>query len=191
MKPRCHSVGVAGHALHGGFGFSSHTYGLALDWIVGATVVLANGTVVEASESENKELFWALRGAGSNFGIVASFRFKTFAAPSELTTFDVVLPWQNASAIVAGWASLQDWLGAGGMPKEMNMRLLGNGWQTTLQGMYYGNASALRRDIDPLLVKLNATLSNAEETDWMGAISHYAYSRTIDITRPYSQVRTE
>jgi FAD/FMN-containing dehydrogenase len=163
---------------------------LALDWIAGATVVLANGSVVEASESENQELFWALRGAGSNFGIVASFRFKTFPAPPELTTYEVNLPWRNASAMVAGWASLQDWLSTGGMPKEMNMRLLGNGYQTVLQGMYHGNSTALRTAIQPLLTRLNSTLSNVEQSDWMGAFSHYSYSRTIDITGPYNQVST-
>ncbi|KAK1773163.1 hypothetical protein QBC45DRAFT_102386 [Copromyces sp. CBS 386.78] len=63
----CPGVGVGGHSLHGGFGFSSHTYGLAVDWIAAATVVLANSTVVTASPTENPDLFWALRGAGSNF----------------------------------------------------------------------------------------------------------------------------
>ncbi|KAK4128995.1 Glucooligosaccharide oxidase [Parathielavia appendiculata] len=186
----CPGVGVGGHALHGGFGFSSHTYGLALDWIVGATVVLANGTVVETSETQNKDLFWALKGAGSNFGIVASFRFKTFPAPTELSTYVVNLRWTNASAIAEGWASLQDWLKTGGMPREMNMRLFGNGFQTQLQGMYHGNSSALRTAIQPLLTRLNATLSSVEQDDWMGAFAHYAYSQQIDITRPYSATET-
>jgi FAD/FMN-containing dehydrogenase len=181
-------VGVAGHALHGGFGFSSHTYGLALDWLVGATVVLANGTVVNASDTENQDLLWALRGAGSNFGIVASLRFKTFPVPANVTTFEVNLAWRNASAIVTGWGKLQDWLKAGGMPKEMNMRLLGNGFQTQLQGMYHGNSSALKTSIQPLLDKLGSTLSNAKEYGWMEAFEHYSYSDKIDIIGPSHQV---
>ena len=62
------SVGVSGHVLHGGFGMASNTHGLALDWVIGITVVLANATVVECSESQNSDLFWAMLGAGSNFG---------------------------------------------------------------------------------------------------------------------------
>ncbi|KAL2259992.1 hypothetical protein VTK26DRAFT_6156 [Humicola hyalothermophila] len=187
----CPGVGVSGHALHGGFGFSSHTHGLALDWVAGATVVLANGSAVEASETENPDLFWALRGAGSNFGIVASWRFKTFPEPANLTVYEVNLPWKNASDIVEGWGKLQSWLEEGGMPEEMNMRLFGNSWNTQLQGMYYGNASALETAIQPLLDLLpNATLSNVKEHDWMGAFKHYSYSSEIDITRPYRQVET-
>jgi len=180
-------VGVSGHSLHGGFGFSSHTHGLAVDWIAGATVVLANATVVNASETENQDLFWALRGSGSNFGVVASFRFKTFAAPSLVTTFEINLPWSNATAIADGWGQLQNWLKAD-MPAELNMRVLGNGFQTQLQGMYYGNSSTLKTAVQPLLGKLNSTLSNVQESGWMDAFGHYAYSQEIDITRPYSQV---
>jgi FAD/FMN-containing dehydrogenase len=174
--------------LHGGFGFSSHTHGLAVDWIDGVTVVLANGTAVNASETENQDLFWALRGSGSNFGIVSSFRFKTFAAPPNVTAFNVNLAWRNASNIVKGWTDLQDWLEAGLMPEEMNMRLLGNSWQTQLQGLYHGNESTLRTAIKPLLETLNATVSGVREYDWMGGIEHYAYSPEIDITRPHEQV---
>lgn len=155
--------------------------------MAGATVVLANATVVNASETENQDLFWALRGSGSNFGVVASFRFKTFAAPSLVTTFEVNLAWNNASAIADGWGRLQDWLKVD-MPAELNMRVLGNGFQTQLQGLYYGNSSNLKTAVQPLLGKLNSTLSNVKESGWMEAFQNYAYSQQIDITRPYSQV---
>lgn len=158
--------------------------------MTGATVVLANATVVNASETENRDLFWALRGAGSNFGIVASWQFKTFSPPVNVTTYEVNLSWKNASAIVSGWKTLQDWLKSGGMPKEMNMRLLGNSWQTQLQGQYHGNSSALTIAIQPLLDKLNSTLSNVKESGWMEAFEHYAYFNEIDITRPHQQAET-
>lgn len=186
----CPGVGVAGHSLHGGFGFSSHTHGLAVDWIVGATVVLANATVVETSETENPEIFWALRGAGSNFGIVTSFRFKTFAAPSQVTAFQVNLPWNSASAIVSGWSALQDWLKSGGMPKEMNGRVFGSPSQTQLQGLYHGSSAQLRTAIQPLLTRLGASLSNAQQYDWMGAFSYYTYGQQVDVSRPYNLVET-
>ncbi|KAK3896906.1 Reticuline oxidase [Staphylotrichum tortipilum] len=185
----CPAVGVSGHSLHGGFGFSSHTHGLAVDWIAGATVVLANGTAVNASDTENTDLFWALRGSGSNFGVVAAFKFKTFAVPSLVTTFEINLPWTNASAIVDGWGKLQDWLKVD-MAEELNMRILGNGYQTQLQGLYYGNSSSLKTAVQPLLTKLSTTLSNVQELDWMTAFQHYSYSQETDITRPYSQGET-
>lgn len=160
-----------------------------MDWIAGATVVLANGTVVETSKTQNPDLFWALRGAGSNFGIVTSFKFNTFAAPSQVTAFQVNLPWNNANSIATGWAAMQDWLAAG-MPKEMNMRVFGSGGQTQLQGLYYGDSNSLRTAIQPLLSKLGASLSNAQQYDWMGAFRYYTYSSQVDVTHPYNVVST-
>ena len=70
------SVGVPGFTLGGGIGWTARKYGLAADNLVSAEVVLADGRVVNASANENADLFWALRGAGANFGIVTSFEFK-------------------------------------------------------------------------------------------------------------------
>lgn len=184
------SVGVAGHSLHGGFGFSSHTHGLAVDWIQSATVVLANATVVEASETVNPDLFWAIRGSGSNFGIVSTFKFRTFAAPSQVTVFSVNLPWNSGSAIATGWAAMQDWIVAGNMPKEMNFRVFGSPSQTQLQGMYHGDSNSLRTAIQPLLSKLGASLSQAQQQDWMGAFTYYTYgsANAVDVSYPYNMV---
>jgi FAD/FMN-containing dehydrogenase len=77
---------------------SSHKYGLATDWIVGMTVVLANGTIAHTSATENPGLFWALRGSGSNYGVVASYEFNTFAAPSQVTYFSMPAKWNTTTA---------------------------------------------------------------------------------------------
>jgi alkanesulfonate monooxygenase SsuD/methylene tetrahydromethanopterin reductase-like flavin-dependent oxidoreductase (luciferase family) len=69
-------VGVGGLATAGGVGFLGREYGLTIDHLRAVDMIVADGSVVHASAEENADLFWAVRGAGANFGIVTSFEFE-------------------------------------------------------------------------------------------------------------------
>ncbi|GJC89607.1 FAD-linked oxidoreductase sorD [Colletotrichum liriopes] len=77
----CPGIGIGGHATVGGLGPMSRMWGTTLDNVEEMEVVTANGTIVRASNNENSDLFFAMRGAGSGFGIVTEFLMKTHPAP--------------------------------------------------------------------------------------------------------------
>jgi hypothetical protein len=77
-------TGVAGLTLGGGIGFLMRKHGLAVDNLLAAEVVTADGGIVRASADEHPDLFWALRGGGGNFGVVTSFRFSLHPVGPEV-----------------------------------------------------------------------------------------------------------
>jgi FAD/FMN-containing dehydrogenase len=78
------STGIAGLTLGGGIAWLMGKYGMAVDNLLSAEVVLASGEIVTASEDTDPDLFWALRGGGGNFGVVTSFEYRTHPLASVL-----------------------------------------------------------------------------------------------------------
>jgi FAD/FMN-containing dehydrogenase len=101
-------TGVAGLTLGGGMGRLMRKHGLTIDNMLSAEVVTADGWVVRASEDENPDLFWGLRGAGANFGIVTSFEFRLHPLDPVITAGAVVHPVERAGELAALYRELCD-----------------------------------------------------------------------------------
>ena len=98
------AVGMAGLTLGGGYGPLTARYGLALDNLLSAELVLADGSLVTADAATNPELFWALRGGGGNFGAVTAMRIRLHPL-RELLAGLILYPWYEAEAVLQGYAA--------------------------------------------------------------------------------------
>lgn len=94
------TTGISGLTLGGGYGWLQGKYGLSVDNLLAAEVVTADGHVLDASEHDNADLFWALRGGGGNFGIVTSFEYRLHRIGPIVTGGVVVHPFAAAADLL-------------------------------------------------------------------------------------------
>ncbi|MDK1489994.1 FAD-binding oxidoreductase [Sinorhizobium sp. 7-81] len=94
------TTGIAGLTLGGGFGWTTRKFGLTLDSLLSLDVVTANGELVRASPTEHRDLFWALRGGGGNFGVVTAFEFQLHDLEPQVLAGLVVHPFADAQAVL-------------------------------------------------------------------------------------------
>jgi FAD/FMN-containing dehydrogenase len=94
------TVGIAGFTLGGGSGWLTRRFGLAVDNLRSAEVVTASGDILTASEAENADLFWALRGGGGNFGVVTSFEYALHPVGPEILAGQIFHPLSAAPELL-------------------------------------------------------------------------------------------
>src|SRR5688572_12287146 len=108
------TTGIAGLTLGGGQGWLTGKYGLTLDNLLSAEVVMADGERVRASAEEHPDLFWALRGAGANFGVVTSFEYRLHPVGPTVLGGMVVHPLRHAHDVLRFYREF-----AAGQPDEL------------------------------------------------------------------------
>lgn len=127
------TTGVAGLTLGGGHGYLSRKYGLTIDNLLEVDMVLADGSFVTASPTENEDLFWAIRGGGGNFGVVTSFLFRAhpvknvYAGPIiwPISQAEEILKWYreyiaNAPEDMYGWFGFHRVPTGSALPEELH-----------------------------------------------------------------------
>src|SRR5215203_5402709 len=110
------TTGIAGLTLGGGQGWLRRTHGMACDSLLSADVVTADGELVIASETDNADLFWGLRGGGGNFGVVTSFEYHLHPVGPIVAFAGPVYPLEQSARVMA---SLRDFVA--GAPDEINV----------------------------------------------------------------------
>ena len=97
------TTGVAGLTLHGGAGHLRRKHGLTIDNLLSVEIVTADGQLRRASATENEDLFWAVRGAGSNFGVVTSFEFRAHSIGPMVMVGAVFYPLEEVRTLLPAW----------------------------------------------------------------------------------------
>ncbi|KDQ22186.1 hypothetical protein PLEOSDRAFT_41920 [Pleurotus ostreatus PC15] len=189
----CPHVGSGGHAGCGGFGFASRMWGLLIDQVESAEVVLANGSIVQTSTSINSDLFWAIRGASPSFGIVTEYRTKTHAAPSEnvIFTYTYLVDPAAATKIFTEFQSFSKSLA----PPELGLQVSVRQYfqrgvvHMNLTGVYYGGVEHFHDVFDPLLSNLssmhiNHNYENVTTYAWVPSLIQLSEVGTLNTSSP-------
>jgi FAD/FMN-containing dehydrogenase len=153
------TTGVGGLTLHGGWGWLRRKYGYSIDNLLAVQIVTADGQVCTASETENPDLFWAVRGAGSNFGVVTALTFRLHPVGPLVAMTAPFYALEDAERVFAAWrdvaASAPDELSFNalfwsvpaveGFPLELHGRAV-----LILVSVYAGDAGEGERVLQPL-----------------------------------------
>lgn len=153
------TTGIAGITLGGGLGYLSRKHGLVHDNLRAVDVFTADGELVHASEQENPELFWGLRGGGGNFGVVTSFEFDLHEVGPEILNVRLLYPYEAADDVlrfyrefmadapneVQVYAALLQGSSEYGLPKSLHGKTL-----FAFRGLYTGDLSQGREVFRPL-----------------------------------------
>ena len=110
------TTGIAGLTLGGGFGWLTRKYGMTIDNLISVDVVTADGKKIPASENDNPDLFWAIRGGGGNFGVVTQFEFQLFPVGPEIVAGLIVFPFDQAKQVLTKYRQF-----VASAPEEFNV----------------------------------------------------------------------
>lgn len=170
----CPTVGIAGLTLGGGLGVLNRLHGLTCDRLRSARVVLADGSTVTASQGDDADLFWALRGGGGgNFGIVTAFTFGTVPAAS-ITVFSLRFAADSVPSVLDGW---QAWFP--GTPDELWTTCVISAGATLgcrVDGCFAGRSGWLNELLDDLVRRSGAYPSArfVRDMDHLTAMRYFA-----------------
>ncbi|OAV99047.1 hypothetical protein PTTG_02415 [Puccinia triticina 1-1 BBBD Race 1] len=180
----CPYVGLGGHASFGGYGFTSRQWGLTIDQLLGHEVVLGNGSVITTSKTVNSDLFWALRGAGSSYGIMTAMRFRTQTAPAQATNY--VYDWDLSEAeLTTALIKLQTYCMSNlpaqlGMTANLRKSTQSGKLRFSFTGAWYGAQNAFSGVVQPFLSQMPTPAGKSVKTsDWITSLQGLAGNQAL------------
>lgn len=176
----CPQVGIGGHATIGGLGPSSRLWGSALDHVQEVEVVLANSSIVRASEKQNADVFWALKGAGAGFGIITEFKVRTQAEPEKTTLYSYGIQAGNAQDKANAFKKWQKLISDPDLSRKFASQFIMTELGVIVTGTFFGPQA----EFDSL--NISSRLPDADESvivldDWLGVVGHWAEDVALEL----------
>ncbi|KAI1105456.1 putative glucooligosaccharide oxidase [Jackrogersella minutella] len=189
----CSTVGVGGHFSHGGFGFFSRAWGLALDRIIEMKVITANGQPQNINENKQADLYWAMRGAAESFGVIISFQVQPVPAPQSIVHFkisidDVTKDFKSATKALRRIQKFTR--NESVVDRQLGFYINLSPAHFTLGGTYLGSRQKFEETIMPAMLKgiPEKATSQVEEKNWMESLKHLNQNQDIlwDRKKPFT-----
>ena len=178
----CATVGISGLTMGGGQGVTGRRFGLTMDSLRGATVVLADGSIVRCDEDAHPDLLWALRGGGGgNMGVVTSFTFATHRL-ARLTVFSLTWPWSRADEVLRAW---QSWGPSAPAALWSSCRLRwigGSGPSVSVSGAWTGAPAALTAHLNAFAADVGSAPGRSVQTmSYLQAEMYFAGCSSLSV----------
>ncbi|KAF2728744.1 FAD-binding domain-containing protein [Polyplosphaeria fusca] len=176
----CPQVGIGGHATIGGLGPTSRMWGSALDHVEEVEVVLANSSIIRASEKQHPDIFFALKGAGAGFGVVTEFKVRTEPEPGPTVLYSYTLNAGSASSKAEGFKKWQALISTPSLSRKFASQFILTELGALITGTFFGP----RSEYDALNISSHLpshSSSIIELQDWLGVVGHWAEDIALEI----------
>ncbi|KAI1173720.1 hypothetical protein F4777DRAFT_556523 [Nemania sp. FL0916] len=173
----CPGVGIGGHATIGGLGPSSRMWGSCLDHVVEVEVVTADGSIKRANETENSDLFFALKGAGAGFGIVTEFVMKTHPEPGNVVQYSYALTFGKHADMVPVFKQWQDLISDPNLDERFGTEFVAHELGAVITATFYGTEDEWKATGIPQKIpegKVSVVID-----DWLAVIAQQAQDAAL------------